>query len=595
MARGRQRKSGNGSTAPKPDESGQHPQPSQPESSSDEDSAKPAGPGQGSDRTEGKETPPGQPAAGEASRTAGAKTAVSRRPGSKSDASAGKGEGASGSKSGGGGSGGRDATSGGSGRGVSGGSGPSGAGSAGSGSAAGGQGRGGSGGGGSGASSGDGSGGGRTEAPAPAPAPNYRAAGVGGVVGALVALLIGWLMAPAPGLPPEAAARLDRIEQTTSRVEESLGRLDAIATLEERLTALEDRLTESGAPAGEALASLESSIQANSDAIAALEEAVAEGDVGGVDEAVVERLDQLAGRLDEIEVASGGDGEAGSRLVGRLDALAEQVAAVEQQQGEIEDTLEGMAGLPERVATLAEERTALADTVAGLEETTSALRDELSGLADTVGTLESDMTAMRETLTGRIDDLAGRLDDLASVRQRAVAASLLLHEIGDALEEGGDLAGPVERLRTMTSADDPLDPMLDRLAEAAADGVPTRSELVDGLDRLAEAAASAAGPPRGSEEGDWLGRTVQNIQSLVEVRREAEGEDGPQARLATARSALEAGDLAEAVDQVASLDEETVPGVNGWLEMAAARQAALEAEAALRREVEELLVAAAQG
>jgi hypothetical protein len=96
--------------------------------------------------------------------------------------------------------------------------------------------------------------------------------------------------------------------------------------------------------------------------------------------------------------------------------------------------------------------------------------------------------------------------------------------------------------------------------------------------------------------GDWLDQTLSSLEGLVSVRRVGEVEgDTAEAIVARAETALDQGNLAKAVDDVASLTGAAADAAAGWLARAKNRLAVDKAVASLSSQASELVTGAAGG
>ena len=326
--------------------------------------------------------------------------------------------------------------------------------------------------------------------PPPAPAPDPQRSGsvvpliLGGVIAAGIgygAAYMGWLPT-APNAPVE-----------DTRTAEIAAALQAQG---ETLAALQVQLGE----------------------LAAAEPAVAE--VAEVDlTPVLERLDGLAGRLDE--------------------------------------TATGLAALGERVGTL-EDRPVLtgaadADTAAAIEAA-AALEEELAAERASAEARAAELAAEAEAAAAAAADAeeaaAAAVAEADAQAQAAVAraaAEAALGQVQVALETGAPFAEPLTALADVAEVPEGLQ-------AAAETGVPTRESLQAAFPPLARAALPAAlQETAGEGMGDRLGAFVmgQIGGRSVEPR---EGSD-PDAVLSRVEAAVRAGELETALSELEALPE----------------------------------------
>ena len=400
----------------------------------------------------------------------------------------------------------------------------------------GGTGSGGSGAGGTGAggtgSGGTGSGG-RTPPP-PAAAPASRGGGwVPGVVGGVVGAVLAVFGAPlVQGPPPLGPEAQSRIAEVESDT----------AAIAERVAALQSLADD-----------IEPAVRT------AVEEAIAE--VPSRDGAAIAALGEEVEALTATTTAL--DAQV-TEVAGRLDAIESEV---ERQLGEVGTELGEM---------IRETREAASAEVSAAQ---AALGDELEALRGQLATAEAELAAVQ-----------GEVAVLQQARSRAAAAALLVRDIDRSIDNGTPFAEPLGYLIPMAEEDATLTATLEELRPYAESGVPTMQQLRDDLLALAE--TEAPGEIAGSE---FLGQAVQNLYGLVQVRSKEDEVDVASGLLADADSALRAGDIATAIEQVEAAAE-APNGVDpelaeSWLADARARLVAVDARAQLDAHIRELLTA----
>lgn len=120
--------------------------------------------------------------------------------------------------------------------------------------------------------------------------------------------------------------------------------------------------------------------------------------------------------------------------------------------------------------------------------------------------------------------------------------------------------------------------------------MPTLAALRQGL--VALEASEPTAPVAGSQ---WLGRTVENLSGLVQVRERDGERDVASGRLAAADAALREGNVEQAISIVEELaampDAVDQAQAEAWLADARARASSSAAQAALDAHIRELLTA----
>lgn len=314
----------------------------------------------------------------------------------------------------------------------------------------------------------------------------------------------------------------------------------------------------------------------------------------GVDPARVAALETRLGQM-EPRVA---------QLEPRLAPLDRRIAALEQRPApDAPPPPPDLAPLERRLSTALDRIAALEERPAGqtLPLDDLAARRDLAALAarqDTIASRQDALAARQQqaeneftarvtgaerSLTDRIAAAERTLSDrLAALETRLAAAE----QVASRLPQVEDRAARLARLATAQAALDAGQPLgtipgaPPELARFATAAPPTEASLRLAFPAAARAAREAAGPDtsgQGVLESAW-----NRAQALVTVRRGEEVVVGDPAAgtLATARRALEAGDLAGAVATLGRLPPQAAAAMEGWTGQA---RALLAARAALAR------------
>jgi hypothetical protein len=297
----------------------------------------------------------------------------------------------------------------------------------------------------------------------------------------------------------------------------------------------------------------------------------------------IDALEQLGGRIDTLQgelatigktaeqaaeraaeqAAAQGAGSGGASEV-ELAALGERLDALAQRSDELAGKLETVGGGSGADEQARSDLGALRDRAEGLESRIAALESGLAGLAETDGKLQEGLASLRERAAGR--------GDAASDAALALALGQLRDALRAGLPFGGELAlvqGLVEKDPAQGAT---LGTALQDLAGAAEAGIPTQARLKDRFPAMArEVMAQGYGE---EAEGLWSG-VLRRLSRVATFRPkgEVEGSD-PGAVLARAESRLENDDLAGAVEQMAGLSGPAAEAAQGWLADAKARLAA---------------------
>ncbi len=361
-----------------------------------------------------------------------------------------------------------------------------------------------------------------------------------------------------PATPPEAQQAVVRVDGLQGQVQ----------TLADRLAKLEARPAGAGAAAAADLALLDKrtgaletrpppppvDLKPMEDRIAALE---GKPPPPPFDPApLTQRLDTLAA------LAAKGTADAGA-LGGRLDALASKQAA----------DATAMGG---RLDSLASKEAADANASSGrFDSLTAKATSDMAAMGGRLDSVIAKQGADAAALGGRLDSLDGRI---AAVDQQAKQTAT---QIGVVAER----SGRVVRVQAATAALESGQPLGDipgappAVARFATAPAKTEQELRRSFDAAADA-AEQAGQPAIMESRSFGERLVARAQQAVTVRqgdRVLVG-DPLAGRIIRARAALDAGDLAGAVNALDGLAGPAQAAMADWVGQA---RALLEARAAL--------------
>ena len=354
------------------------------------------------------------------------------------------------------------------------------------------------------------------------------------------------------------------------------------------------------AGAGGDLAALEAQVAALNDALAAgVAAASARADEAAASaDAALAAAGGVTDRLAEIDAAvaalSGGTGAATDpALAGRL---AETEAALAALRAELAAAPAGAGtdvstGAP--TAALAEARagfTARADALAGridaqgaalaaLTQRVAALDPAIAGLGDQVGALAPAV----EDVGARLAALESGLAETADA-EKAATLALALTTVERAMMTGAPFAAALEQAAGAVDAPPPA-----ALSAAAASGAPTTEALTAGFDDAAYAALNAAVAAQADADGGMLSGVLARVEARITgLPVTAIAGDDPQAVLSRARAAVETGDFAAALTEIAALPAPAQEAMADWTAGARLRGEADAALAAWRAEVDAL-------
>lgn len=300
--------------------------------------------------------------------------------------------------------------------------------------------------------------------------------------------------------------------------------------------------------------------------------AASSGASAPADPALRSQIQQLADRVGKLEQrpasAPGNGGTVDvSALTQRIDALEKRPAAT-----------------PDTGA--ADAQKALADRLAALEQKVTAA----SGNAQAAQQLRGEVDALKQQVTS-VNQAVSERQDAATAAQALVLAA---GQLRASLSGGQPFQQDLQAVRALGISDAGVTQPLDSVAPYAAKGIPTRAQLTDRFQPLAGEIVRAE--VRG-EGNSWIDSAVGKLSTLVTVRREGGGVVGTTADAVVARAeaALNAGNLAKAVEELSTLQGPAAQTAAPWLADAKARVAADQAARQLNDRAIALMTSAAGG
>lgn len=288
------------------------------------------------------------------------------------------------------------------------------------------------------------------------------------------------------------------------------------------------------------VAAVESEIDALRTTVASLEQAVADGGAGPDMAQFDQRIAEFSSRIDalEAEIAARPDAGAGEQA-GEESALDERIAALEAQVGELAGV--GSAG----------------------EEASRRLDD----LAQELGALRA---ATGERLDG-IDAALAAIDERLGEQVEAGNTALVIaaSALKAAIDRGDPFAAELDTFASLA----PDTPQIAELRAYAAEGVPTRASIADGIGAAANAMVEAGREV--DPQAGFFDRLWASAQDLVTVRPigMVEGEDVPQVA-ARLDAAVQAGDYERAIAEFGTLPDAARAAGEAFMARVQARHAA---------------------
>lgn len=274
----------------------------------------------------------------------------------------------------------------------------------------------------------------------------------------------------------------------------------------------------------------------------------------------------------------------------RLEQLVTQsLEAGNKQATALQTMVEGAGSRMEDIATQQREllamKTALDEQAKVNEEQAATLADAAAQLQAIRAELQDKVQGARDELQQQLVDTSSRLTTEGAARERSVGLSLATNSLDASLQTGQPFTPTIDILRQLGQDDQVVQGVAATLEPMAAGGIPTTGSLAQ---QLAEIQQSLA-PASTSEPTDWLERTRENLNSLVNLHPvDEEAVPGESAVLA-AREALLLQNLPGAVAAMQPLAEQGNAAAQAWVASANQRLSAAEAVESLRQHLKTML------
>jgi uroporphyrinogen-III synthase len=265
-----------------------------------------------------------------------------------------------------------------------------------------------------------------------------------------------------------------------------------------------------------------------------------------------------------------------AELRGRLDTLEKSTAASAALAPAPASPAPAPAAAPAPVATAADTD----KDMAALRLEIATLRATLQTLDQNVGVQKEEVARQREqaqTLAAAVEKATAASGERGTADQKAMAAARASAVIGiaarlsAAFDSGLPFSADLALLAPLARDDAKLTELSAALQPFAKTGVASRAALTAEFPAMAKAAL--ADDHADDSFGERLLGKVRGVVSLRRVGADVAG-DTTEAKLARAEAALNAGDVAKAVELVKSLPPETDKARAAWLARAEAHLAA---------------------
>jgi len=286
----------------------------------------------------------------------------------------------------------------------------------------------------------------------------------------------------------------------------------------------------------------------------------------------------LTARLDDLE----------KRLRALSAVAAEKPTGSDPAVAELRSRVEALESRPAAAPPTGTPAAPPAMPAGEADKEIAVLRAEITTLHTALQALDQSVTGQREQTKALGDALGARNtgEQKALVAARASAVIGVAARLSAALDSGLPFATDLTLLAPLTQGDAKLTEVAAALQPYAQAGVASRAALAASFPAVAKAAL--ADDIADDSFGERLLGKVRSIVSLRRVGDDVPG-DSAEAKLARAEAALDAGDLAKAVDLVKSLPPQTAKATQAWLARAEAHLAAKRAIDALAAHAVSLL------
>lgn len=422
---------------------------------------------------------------------------------------------------------------------------------------------------------------------------------IGGLLGAAAIVGAGGWYAYERGPVKPTLARLDAVENAAHDAEAGVttlgGQVEHVSTDVAGLkTALEQ--------ADSSVSGLTDRVTATEKAAADLKTEVtqASSTFRAAGDQVISRLEAVNAKLVEVEQAQPADIvdkktvadiaakqasiEAATKSVAeglaRLEQLVTQsLEAGNQQAQALRVVVDSNRSRMDEIITQQRDLLALKDEV---EKQAEADQKQLAALAET----GDKVSGVRSDLEQKLADMTTKLTALDAARERGVGLSLAAHSIETAFQSGQPFEQSVQMLNELGKGDATIESVSSTLAPLAAKGIPTYGSLAAQLEQIGQSLQPVSTAPA----DDWLGRTRENLEGLVNLHSVDEEAVPGENAVQTATQALLTQDLAAAVAAMKPLAESGNAAAADWVATAQQRLDAGAAIETLRQRVKTMLV-----
>ena len=446
-------------------------------------------------------------------------------------------------------------------------------------------------------------------APPAAKAPRRGVGVVGAFVSGLVAAVIvlvgalaiyaakpdtiGRLFQPAvkdPGSPPVSqealTGALKPLGDRLAQLEAKARALDAVAAQAAQLKTLQDKLAaqESRLAAVQDLAAKVEALLRGGDPDAAArvaadlaqarqELAALRSDLATVksrQETAETTIRTLTARPPSPPGTAPGTAEGTADLSRQIAVLMDRLDRLEKREAQVSGTLTGAVDSAALSRAIGEAEARIRDQLTRNTAEIERSRETATKLAERVAAIEKDVAAKLDAVRKEVAS-RGEGDRRSGDNNRAAAAVGIATRLRQAIDAGGPFAADADLLKPLAAGDPVIAAIHGELTPFASTGVATRRALAVEFPEIARRVLAAD-----VADDSWGERLLSKLKSLVSIRRVGEDTKGmtPEAILARAEAALEAGDLAKSVSEMKTLKSPALDPARDWLTRAETHLAA---------------------
>ena len=377
---------------------------------------------------------------------------------------------------------------------------------------------------------------------------------IGGLLGAAAVVVGGGWYAYEHGPVKPTLSRLDATEAAATEAKAGVGTLDGkLAQVGTEVGGLKSALQQEvgglQSTLQQQVGDLKSDLQQKDTTIAGLADRIATTEKAEADLAT------------NVKQASDSFRAAGAEVIGRLEAVNAKLVEVEQAQPADVVDKKTVADIAGKQAAIEQSTKSVADALARLEhlvtqtlesgnQQMAALRvvvDSNRGRMDEISAQQRDLLALKDQVekqaeadqqqiaalaeTGtkvagvrtdleqKLSDMTSKLTALDAARERGVGLSLATHGLETAMETGQPFESDMQMLKELGHDDPAITSAAAALDPLAAKGIPTYGSLATELGKIGQTLQPVSTAP----SDDWLARTRENLQGLVNLHAVGRG------------------------------------------------------------------------